>query len=141
LLRPLNPLQAVLLAGALPLFIGALLTDLAYYSTYEVQWKNFASWLLVGALVFSGLAMVWAIVDCVRLASDRSARRLVYAILLAVVWVLAFFNSLVHASDAWGSMPAGLVLSVILVLLATAATWLGFASYRTSSPASGRVLA
>jgi uncharacterized membrane protein len=123
-------LHAVLLAGALPLLLGALLADLAYSMTFEVQWKNFASWLLVGALVFSGFAMVWAIVDVLRLAAERSAQRVAYAVALLVLWVLGFINSLVHAGDAWGSMPAGLVLSAILVMLALAATWLGFSNYR-----------
>jgi uncharacterized membrane protein len=98
--------------------------------TFEVQWKNFASWLLVGALVFAGFTMVWALVDLVRLAADRGARRIVYAAILVVLWVLGFLNSLVHAGDAWGSMPAGLTLSAILVALALAATWIGFANYR-----------
>lgn len=123
-------MHAVLLAGALPLFLGALVADLAYSMTYEVQWKNFASWLLVGALVFSGFAMVWAIVDLLRLAAERNAQRVAYGVALLVLWVLGFINSLVHAGDAWGSMPAGLVLSAILVGLAVAATWLGFSNYR-----------
>jgi uncharacterized membrane protein len=108
-----------------------LVTDLAYAMTFEVQWKNFASWLLVGALVFCGFAMVWALVDLVRLAADRSARRIVYAAILVVLWVLGFLDSLVHAGDAWGSMPAGLILSAILVALALAATSIGFANYRS----------
>lgn len=41
--RPLHPLHTVLLAGTVPLFLGVLLVDLAYFNTYEVQWKNFAS--------------------------------------------------------------------------------------------------
>lgn len=120
----------MLLAGALSLFFGVLATDLAYYLTYEVQWKNFASWLLVGALVFGGSAMIWAVVDCLRLTSDRTARRLAYTLLLVVLWVLGFFNALVHAGDAWGSMPAGLILSAISGVLVMAANWIGFANYR-----------
>jgi uncharacterized membrane protein len=113
------------------LFLGVLVTDLAYSMTYEVQWKNFASWFLVGALVFGGFAMAWAIADWLRLSADRSAQRTVYTVLLVVLWIVGFFNSLVHAGDAWGSMPAGLILSVILVAMSLAATWLGFSNYRT----------
>jgi uncharacterized membrane protein len=113
------------------LFLGVLVTDIAHYMTYEVQWKNFASWLLVGALVFGGFAMVCAIVDWLRLSADRSVRRSIYTILLVALWVLGFFNSLVHAGDAWGSMPDGLILSVILVAVALAAIWLGFSNYRS----------
>ena len=46
-----RPFHAAVLAGALPLFLGALLTDYAYWSSHEIQWANFASWLLVGAMV------------------------------------------------------------------------------------------
>lgn len=56
--RALHPLHAVLLAGTIPLFLGALLCDLAYAASYEIQWSNFASWLIVGGLVFGGLALL-----------------------------------------------------------------------------------
>ena len=55
--RSLHPLHAVLLAGTVPLFLGVLFSDIAY-SSYEVQWKNFASWLIVGGLLFGGLALL-----------------------------------------------------------------------------------
>jgi uncharacterized membrane protein len=123
--RLIHPLHAVLLAGTVPLFLGVLLSDMAYSSTYEIQWKNFASWLLVGALVFAGFTLVWAIVDLVRAAS-RTMRLFVYVLLLLVSWILGFINALVHAADAWASMPAALILSVIVGVLVIAATWLGF---------------
>ena len=50
----------MLLAFPLPLFIGALLSDWAYSATYQIQWINFASWLIAGALVFTGLALLWS---------------------------------------------------------------------------------
>jgi hypothetical protein len=38
--RALHPLHAVLLASTIPLFLGAVLSDWAYASSYEVQWTN-----------------------------------------------------------------------------------------------------
>ena len=35
--RSLHPLHAILLAFPLPLFLGALLSDLAYWSSFQVQ--------------------------------------------------------------------------------------------------------
>jgi uncharacterized membrane protein len=125
----LSPLHAVLLAGIVPLFLGVLLCDWAYGSTYEIQWKNFASWLLVGALVYGGVALLWSLIDLVR-ADRRGGRPLLYFLLLLAAWVLGFINALVHAKDAWASMPAALILSVIVALLAVAATVLGFATRR-----------
>ncbi len=125
----LSPLHAVLLAGIVPLFLGVLLCDWAYGSTYEIQWKNFASWLIVGALVYGGVALLWSLIDLVR-ADRRGGRPLLYFLLLLAAWVLGFINALVHAKDAWASMPAALILSVIVALLAVAATVLGFATRR-----------
>ena len=125
----LSPLHAVLLAGIVPLFLGVLLCDWAYGSTYEIQWKNFASWLLVGALVYGGVALLWSLIDLVR-ADRRGGRPLLYFLLLLAAWVLGFINALVHAKDAWASMPAALILSVIVALLAVAATVLGFTANR-----------
>lgn len=48
--RALHPIHVVLLAGIIPLFLGGLLSDIAYASSYEIQWNNFASWLIAGAL-------------------------------------------------------------------------------------------
>lgn len=128
--RELHPLHAVLLAGTVPLFLGGMLSDIAYANTYEIQWNNFASWLIAGGLVFNGLALLWALIDLVR-AEFRGGLNLVYTLLLLLTWILGFINALIHAKDAWASMPTGLVLSVIVLVLACAATWLGFSKRNT----------
>lgn len=125
--RGLHPLHAVLLAGTIPLFLAAMLSDIAYSSSYQVQWSNFASWLIAGGLLFGGLALLWSVVD---LFMHRAGRPLIYALLLLALWVIGFINALIHAKDAWAAMPAGLILSVIVVALACAATWIGFSSLR-----------
>ena len=71
--RPLHPLHAVLLAGTVPLFLGVLLGDWAYSNSYEIQWKNFASWLLVGGLFFAGFTLLWAIIDVFRAAHSATS--------------------------------------------------------------------
>ena len=124
--RPLHSLHAVLLAGTVPLFLGVLLSDCAYSKSFEIQWKNFASWLLVGGLVFAGFTLLWAIIDTVR-STPRSTRQLIYVALLVVLFVLGVIDAFVHAADAWASMPAALNLSMIVAVLTIAATWLGFA--------------
>ncbi len=125
----IRPLHAMMLAGSVPLFWGAALSDAAYSSTYEIQWNNFASWLLIGALVFSGVALVIAAVDLGR-AERRGRGAEVYAAVLLATWVVGLFNAFMHARDAWASMPAGLVLSIIAALLACVAAWLGFCTPR-----------
>lgn len=124
-----HPFHAVLLAGTVPLFLGAMLSDIAYSATYQIQWTNFASWLITGGLVFGAFAVLFAITDLFR-ADRRGWRPLVYTVLLLATWILGFINALIHAKDAWAAMPTGLVLSVVVVVLACAATWLGFSSLR-----------
>ena len=130
----LHPLHAVLLASTLPLFLGALLSDIAYAKTYHVQWTNFASWLVLGGVVFAGFVLVFALVGLVR-SHRRDARAVAYVGLVLALFVLGFINSLIHAKDAWAAMPAGLVLSAITLLVAVAATWLGFARHRAGGVA------
>lgn len=125
----IHPAHAFLLAAGVPAFLGALLSDWAYRSSYEIQWSNFASWLLVGGLVFSTAALAWALVAFLR---GRGVRhRLLYLLLLLATVVLAFFDALVHARDAWAMMPAGLMLSALVTVTAAAATVVGFSSLRT----------
>lgn len=75
--RPLHPLHAILLAGTVPLFLGVLLNDIAYALSYEVQWKNFASWLIVGGLVFGGFPLLWALIGLFR--ADQRGRPTLYS--------------------------------------------------------------
>jgi uncharacterized membrane protein len=128
--KSLHPLHAAVLSGMVPLFLAAFLSDWAYSETYEIQWKNFASWLLLGGLVFGGFTLLWAVIDISR-NSSRTTRQFIYVSLLLVLWVLGFINVLIHAGDAWASMQAALILSAIGAVLVIAATWSGFArSYR-----------
>ena len=52
--RTLHPLHALLLAGTVPLFLGVLLSDVAYATSDQMQWKNFASWLNAGGSCSAG---------------------------------------------------------------------------------------
>jgi len=128
--RPIHPLHAIVLAFPLPLFVGALLSDLAYDASYQVQWTNFASWLIAGALLMGGLALLWALVDWALSGAARTARHGVHAIALLVMCGVGFINALVHAKDAWAAMPAGLWLSLASALLALVASWVGFSGLR-----------
>lgn len=125
----IHPLHGVVLAGLVPLFLGALLADIAYARTYQIQWSNFASWLLVGALVIGAIALVWAVVDLFRF-DRRIGRDWIYALLVLAMWLAGFFAALVHGKDAWAMMPGGLVLSAIATVLALVATWIGFSRRR-----------
>ena len=127
--RP-GPLHGALLAGTVPLFLGALLSDIAYGQTYQIQWANFASWLIAGALVFCGFALLFALVNLMR-AERKAGRPVAYFLLLLGTWLLGLVNAFQHAKDAYAMMPTGMVLSAIVTVLAIIATWIGLTNLRS----------
>lgn len=127
-LPALNPVHAVFLAGMLPLFLGALLSDITYANSYQIQWQNFASWLIVGGMVFCGITLVCAIVGWFR--GRRAGMGMLYALVVLATFVVGFVDALVHAQDAWAMMPWGLVLSAIVLALSLLAAVIGFGAYR-----------
>src|SRR3982751_4182281 len=127
--RPVHPLRALLLAGSVPLFLGVLLSDVTYANSDQVQWKNFASWLNAGALLLSGLALLWSVIGLV--TGDRGRRRsMLSSALLLAGWLFGLVNSLVHAKDAGATLPEGLVLAVLVFALVAVASWMGLGIHR-----------
>lgn len=122
---PIHPFHAAMLAASAAVFLFALLADWTYWNTYEIQWSNFASWLLIGAMVMASIALVFALVDVFR---GRGGA--VGTLVLAATWLVGFFDALHHARDAWGIMPTALVLSALATVLACVAAWTGFATLR-----------
>ena len=110
-----HPFHAFALSGAFVLFLGALLADYAYWSSHQIQWSNFASWLLVGGRSWFRVLMV------------------------AATWVVGFFDALHHGRDAWAIMPAALWMSLLVTVLALVATWLAFASLPQAYARAGGV--
>jgi uncharacterized membrane protein len=111
------------------MFLGALLSDLAYWTTFQVQWANFSSWLITGGLFFGAFALVCALVNLFCSGTTRRGRPAVYFIVLLAMWLLGFVSALVHAKDAWATMPAGLYLSVATTFLALLAAWIGYSGF------------
>jgi uncharacterized membrane protein len=122
-------LHAFLLAGAAPLFLGGLLSDLAYGSSAEVQWSNFAAWLILGAMVLTGFALLWSLIALIR-ARPRRGWPLVCFVLVLAAFALGLVNSFVHARDAFAIMPAAPILSGIVTGIALLAAFVGFSSLR-----------
>lgn len=130
---PPMPFHAILVASSLALFLGGLLCDWAYASTYEIQWTNFAAWLVAAASLLSGIAALFALVE---MFTSRF-RTLPYAAALALTVVLGIVNNFVHAKDAWAAMPMALILSVVTTILATFVTWALFSRFRIAASTHG----
>ena len=118
--RPLCPR----VSGFAPAFFtGALVTDLAYGATVNLQWQYFSIWLLTAGLVMGGVAGVAGLIDW-RGAGDR-ARAGGRLVLGLVVWVLSFLNAMVHSRDGWTAVvPDGVILSGTVVALLAIRSWL-----------------
>jgi uncharacterized membrane protein len=122
-------LHAILLAFPLPLFLGALLSDFAYRSSFQIQWSNFSSWLLAGGLFVGAFALLWTLIDLIRSDSARRKRAAIYFLVLLAMWVLGFVDALVHSKDAFAIMPEALYLSAVTTILALVAAWMSYSGY------------
>lgn len=115
-----RPVSAIIFASPVPLFFGAVLNDWAYASSYEIQWKNFANWLIVGGLLVTGLAIALSLMSFLRHRARSSGIGL---LLWIATFVFGFLGALVHAKDAWAAMPAAMILSVVTAILAAGAAY------------------
>ena len=121
------PIHAILVPFPIVCFTGAMLTDITYSNSPQVQWANFSQWLLAVGLIMGVLAAIFGLIDF--LAAGRARPRIGWFHLggNAVILVLALFNNLIHARDGWtGVVPTGLTLSVITFLLMLVTGFLGW---------------
>jgi uncharacterized membrane protein len=108
-------------------FFGTLVTDLAYWHTYEMLWETFSVWLLTAGLVMAGIAFVAGVVDLVRRRHVRFMGLSWMQILGHVLAVgLSLVNVFVHSRDGYTSVvPQGLLLSALVVLILLVTGWVG----------------
>lgn len=132
-----NAVHGILLAFPIALFTSAMISDIAYLQTAEMQWTNFSAWLIAGALVFGGVVLAWSLIRLVlAFRSPSRKRRLLYTVVVAIMWVLGLVNAFKHSQDAWSSVGAfGMGLSVICTLLALVAGALAFSGFVTEEVA------
>ena len=122
-----HPIHPMLVPFPIACFVGALLTDLAYWRTAEMMWADFSSWLLTAGVIMGFLAAIAGLIDFIgnRLIRAQSSAW-PHAIGNVVALTLATVNMLVHTRDAWTSVvPTGLILSGIVVLILLLTGWLG----------------
>lgn len=108
-------------------FVLALMTDIAYWQTAILMWQNFSSWLLFIGLLASVLTAIVGVTEFL-LRPHVFAEKLSWGAHVVgglIVFVLAAFNSLIHAGDGWTAVvPAGLLLSAITVAVIVLFSWL-----------------
>ncbi len=115
-----HPIHTMLNPVPITCFVGALLTDIVYAQTADMQWANFSVWLLTIGLLVSAVVALTGIIDWL---GDRRIRRIsaswVHGIVNGMAILLSIVNAFVHSRDAYTSVvPTGLILSAIVVVLA-----------------------
>jgi uncharacterized membrane protein len=122
-----HPIHPILVPFPIVCFVGALATDIAYARTAEVMWADFSAWLLVIGMITGVLAGTAGLIDFLGNRLIRAHRPAwLHMIGNLAALLLALLNTLVHTRDAWTSVvPAGLILSVVVVLILCFTTWLG----------------
>lgn len=121
--RVVHCVHALFLCFPIALFSAALATDITYLKTAHVQWTNFSSWLIAGALVFGGAVIVCALLTLILTIRRQSVRfYVIYIVVVVVMWAVGLVNAFRHAGDAWSSVGAtGLMMSIVCTLLALVA--------------------
>ena len=131
-----HPIHALLVPVPIVCFTGALITDIVYSKSPDMQWANFSAWLLFVGIIFAVLAGIAGAID---FGGHRRIRQQgpawPHVIGNVVVLILALFNNFVHSRDAWTSVvPTGLILSALTVLVMIVTVILGRSiAYRTTT--------
>jgi uncharacterized membrane protein len=123
-----HPIHPMLVPVPIVCFVGALLTDLAYWRTADMQWANVSAWLLTVGLIVSIFVVIAGLVDFLGERRIRALRPAwIHGVGNAIVLVLEIFNAFVHSRDAYTSVvPTGLTLSILSVLILAVTGWNGW---------------
>lgn len=125
---PAHPIHAMLAAYPLAFFSAALVTDILYVNSPQPQWSNFSVWLITFGLIMGVAAAAAGIADALLNRGRPRRHSWLHSLGTLLMLGLALVNAFVHSRDGWTAvMPAGLILSAIVALLALVTSWAGYA--------------
>ncbi|MFC4296202.1 DUF2231 domain-containing protein [Novosphingobium tardum] len=120
------PIHAMLVPFPIACFTGALLTDITYAKSADIQWTNFSQWLLAFGLLMAVIAGLFGLVDFLSGPRPRPSIGWWHLGGNALLMAVALVNNFVHARDGWTSVvPTGLILSIVTVALMVVTGFLG----------------
>ena len=99
-------------------FVAAWIFDIIYVYSTEVLWTRAASWLIAFGLL---IAIIPRLINLVQVWKGHAwpqgspVKIHFWAWLVAIV--LAILNAFIHSRDAYAVVPAGVILSTLVVLL------------------------
>ncbi len=124
-----HPIHPMLVSFPVVCFVGAFVTDLAYWKTTDVMWETFSDWLLTAGLIVGALAALAGVIDFLGSRRVRSLRAAwLHGLGNGLVLALSILNAFVHSRDGYTAVvPTGLILSGLVVLILLLTGWLGWA--------------
>lgn len=122
-----HPIHPMLVPFPIACFVGAFVTDLAYWHTEEGAWETFSVWLLTAGLIVAAFAVIAGAIDFFANPRIRALRRAwLHAVGNAIALILAIINAFVHSRDGYTAVvPTGLILSGLVVLILAFTSWMG----------------
>jgi uncharacterized membrane protein len=122
-----HPIHPVIVPFPIAFLVGALLTDLAFYTTRNEFWALGSMWL-VGAGLLSGLlAAIFGLIDFAAVDKVRShAAAWVHFIGNGIVLLLALVSLLMRVKDPVAAViPLGMAISIADAALLIVTGWYG----------------
>jgi uncharacterized membrane protein len=125
-----------LIAGGATLLTAALVSDIFYSQTANMQWANFSVWLITAGLILALLAGLALLLD---IALGRAGRvSWVHLGALTGAALLSLLNVFIHSRDGWTSVvPQGLELSLVVAICLAIIGWRGWSVTTIRTVAKG----
>jgi len=122
-----HPIHPMLIPFPITFFVATFVADLVYWGTRSPAWAEATVWLLGAGIVMAALAALAGLAD---VFGDMQIRNLSDAwwhaganILAVLIEIYNWYSRYAHGGDA--ILPAGLILSLIVVLLLLFSGWKG----------------
>jgi uncharacterized membrane protein len=123
-----HPIHAMLVPIPIVCFVATLGTDIVYWRTAAMLWADISAWLLTIGLIVAVFAAAAGLIDFFGDPRIRDLRPAwIHALGNVLALILSIFNAFIHTRDAYTSVvPAGLILSTLVVLILLVTGWNGW---------------
>jgi len=121
--HPLHPMLVPLPIGFL---VGALVSDIVYWSLRDPFWAQASFWLILGGVITAALAAVFGLTDFLTIRRARNTTGWTHFLGNLTLVVLSLVNLVLRLGDHVGAvLPWGLLISVVVGLGLLVTGWLG----------------
>lgn len=103
-------------------FLAALVSDIGYAASADLQYLHFSEWLIAAGLAVGGLVALVLLVVVIANSAMRTRPGWMHLALFYATLAVELVNALVHTIDGWTAVVwNGMALSAIGAILALAA--------------------